>query len=50
MIDSPVCPASYSAPQTVDHLVLDCPVTETKGGYNSIIEYNENLKTKKKLG
>ena len=34
--DSPMCSHCKENPETTDHLVLNCPITKLKGGYQTI--------------
>ena len=34
--DSPICTHCNESPETTDHLVLNCPITKLKGGYETI--------------
>ena len=42
---NPRCLYCDAPKQTVDHLVLTCPITHIRGGYHTIQECGENLQT-----
>ena len=43
--DSPTCQRCNEAPETTDHIVLHCPISKLEGGYKTILESDELLKT-----
>ena len=42
--ESDICSRCHEAPETTDHIVLQCPVTNLSGGYKTILDADEDFK------
>ena len=43
--ESPICQRCGETPETTDYIVLQCPVSRLKGGYKTVLECDDPLKT-----